>query len=173
MPSGATPASAATSSAQAPAASMSSGARKRMRLRAAHGDLEQPLPCDALDGMNLHAALQAAAALLQPANETLMQGVDVDVRRAGLEQSQLRELRLEHRHQRAHLRARRAAAPAVQARIASKSALDLRGLLPRADHERAARREQRVLDEAARRPLEERTAGARQRADLRAIHRFR
>ena len=58
-----------------------------MRLRAAHGDLEQPLPSRAFDGMNLHAALQAAAALLQAANETLMQGVDVDVCRAGFEQS--------------------------------------------------------------------------------------
>ena len=70
--------------------------------------------------MNLYAALQATAALLQAANEALVQGVDVDVRRAGLEQPEPRELRLEHRHDATAFAPRRATAiAAVQARMAS------------------------------------------------------
>ena len=67
----------------------------------------------------------------------------------------LRELRLEHRHQRPHLRL------VEQLQLRRERAhgfvvtFDLRRLFPRADHQRTARCEQSVLDEAARRPLEE------------------
>ncbi len=78
----------------------------------------------------------------------------------------LREFGFEHRHQ----VAQRALVEQAQLRRMHahgfEGALDLRGLLAGADHQRAARRQQRVPGEAARRTLEERTAGARQRADL-------
>ena len=118
--------------------------------------------------MNLHAALQATAALFQAANETLMQGVDVDVRRAGFVTIRAcancgssTGTRRPHPRCVEQLQLRRVCAHGLEV------ALDLRRLFPRANHERAARREQRVLDEATRRPLEKWTARARQRAYLR------
>ena len=77
-PSGATPASAATSSAQAPAALTSTGAANVAR---AGADLPEPVP--PRDGPYRRAGQDRAALGPDPAHEALVQGVDVDVHRAG------------------------------------------------------------------------------------------
>src|SRR4051794_13082380 len=98
-----------------------------------------------LDRANLHAALQAAAALLEAADETLVQAVDVDVGGAGFVIPDLRKLRLEHRHQRTHLRLVEQSQRWRAGLNGFAGTLNLRGLLPSADDERATRCEQRVV----------------------------
>src|SRR5690349_5632990 len=116
--------------------------------------------------MNVGFTFEAAATLLQSANETLVQRVHIDIGCAGLEQAGLGEFRQQHGHQRLDL-------PRVeqlqQRRVRAHGlpvTLDLARLLARADHQRAARCKQVAVDEAARRPLEEPAARARECAHL-------